>query len=91
MKSIQLYMGECDGYREACTSDRPDIYYAVPLAIASEIAKLKDPIAKETAYKTNARLAYVFEEVKTFPEEGMVFCYRRCAEQDKTSDPATSL
>lgn len=91
MPKIRLYGGECDGGGEPCALNRPDVYYAVPLAIASEIAKLKDPIAKETAYKTNARLAYVFDEVKTFPEEGMVFCYKRCAEQDKTSDPAASL
>lgn len=91
MPKIRLYMGECDGYQEACAYDKPDVYYAVPLVIASEISKMKDPVAKGMAIKTHSRLAYVFDQVKISDDEGMVFCYRRAVEQDKAADSATSL
>jgi hypothetical protein len=90
MSVIQLYLGECDGYREKVVFDseagRPDIFYVPSLADLTEVAKIKDPGARVEAMKAHRRLAYMFTECKA-TEDGLVFCYERCAKQDKASDP----
>jgi hypothetical protein len=91
MSVVDLRGGECDGYRENVVFDkngRPEVFYVPSLAALTEIGYIKDKIAKAEAMKVHRRLAYVFKECKT-TEDGMAFCYVRCAKEDKTSDPAS--
>jgi hypothetical protein len=92
MPTIRLYGGECDGYGQKVPfTERPDIFYAVPLAEMESIKKtIKSPLAKQVAIERAKRLAYVFHRTRK-SDDGLEYCYQRCAEKDKTIDETSSL
>jgi len=87
MPRIHLYGGECDGYWQRVPfSQRPDIFYAVPLADMAEIKNtVRGPLAKEVALRRAQRLAYTFQRVQVGEEE-MEYRYERSEQQDKALD-----
>lgn len=91
---IRLYGGECDGFgQKVAFNEAPELYYAAPLLEMEEIRKtIKNPLAKQAAIEKARTLAYRFEEIKVFDGNGMAngmeYCYKRCAADDKTSTKA---
>lgn len=92
MPTIRLYGGECDGFGQKVPfTERPDVFYAVPLLAMEEIKKtIKSPLAKQVAIEKSRRLAYTFQRIRTVDKE-LEYCYRRCAEKDKPVDDTASL
>jgi hypothetical protein len=92
MPTIRLYGGECDGYGQKVTfTERPDIFYAVPLMVMEEIKKnVRTPLAKRSAMEKARCLAYAFEKIRSADDE-IEYCYRRCAEKDKSVSDNPSL
>lgn len=92
MPTIRLYGGECDGYGQKVPfTDRPDVFYAVPLVEMEEIKKtIKTPLGKQVAIEKARRLAYTFQRIRAVGEE-LEYCYKRCAEKDRPVDSPSSL
>jgi hypothetical protein len=84
MPTIRLYGGECDGLGQKVPfTERPDIFYAVPLLVMEEIKKSAiSALQKQVATDKARRLAYKFEKIRAVDKE-LEYCYRRCAEKDK--------
>ena len=89
MSWIVLLAGECDGHRQPAVFDdrngRPDVFYAVPLADLDDIKKISDPMAREAAYKSYGKLAYVFSHCMA-SKDGLLYHYRRA--DPRRGDPA---
>ncbi len=83
MPYIHLFYGEADGFRERITfTERPDVYFAVPIAEYELIKGVKDNIARMAAFESHRRLAYRFNRCIS-TEDFLEFQYVRDEELDK--------
>jgi hypothetical protein len=91
MPWIHLYGGECDGFAQKVPfSERPDVFYAVPLLEMAEIKKtVRSPLAKKVATEKARKLAYEFQKSRLIDSE-IEYCYKRCAEKDKPVETPSS-